>query len=303
MEINDEDKQYLNFVLDAGENEYSGDVDLMSASEVSFFFVDGSDPTHYMSIPGVGFGNVAASVASGIDAEFRLNSKVVGIDYEDEDAIISYEENGNTKKVTARSALVTVSLGVLKASTISFVPELPDWKQDAIDNMGFGLLNKVVMYWDSEDDIVWTLDTKWFGLITPEDETSGIYPHFFNPTELKGTPSLSAWISGKEALAMEAESDYEILNYVMANLRSMFPDIREPDTVVTTRWAQDESFYGSYSFNTYGRDFYEDAANLKARVGNVWFAGEATNVDGWHATTAGAWDTGSDAAEDMLSFL
>lgn len=38
---------------------------------------------------------------------------------------------------------MTVPLGVLKASTISFHPPLPEWKTQAIHNLGFGLLNKV----------------------------------------------------------------------------------------------------------------------------------------------------------------
>lgn len=43
----------------------------------------------------------------------------------------------------AEAALVTVPLGVLKAGSISFLPPLPQRKQDAIARMGFGILNKV----------------------------------------------------------------------------------------------------------------------------------------------------------------
>ena len=38
--------------------------------------------------------------------------------------------------------LVTLPLGVLKARAVRFEPELPPWKADAIDRMGYGLLNK-----------------------------------------------------------------------------------------------------------------------------------------------------------------
>ena len=34
-------------------------------------------------------------------------------------------------------------MGVLKAGTVTFHPPLPEWKQQAINNLGFGLLNKV----------------------------------------------------------------------------------------------------------------------------------------------------------------
>lgn len=39
--------------------------------------------------------------------------------------------------------LCTVPLGVLKSGALTFHPPLPEWKQQAINNMGFGLLNKV----------------------------------------------------------------------------------------------------------------------------------------------------------------
>ena len=69
-----------------------------------------------------------------------------------------------------------------------------------------------------------------------------------------------------------------------------------------TRWGKEENVRGSYSFNKVGRNFATDAAKLKETIDNkVWFAGEATNLDEWHATTVGAWETGEEAAGDMLS--
>ena len=44
---------------------------------------------------------------------------------------------------TADVAVVTVPLGVLKASSIRFDPPLPEWKKSVIRRMGFGNLNKV----------------------------------------------------------------------------------------------------------------------------------------------------------------
>ncbi|KAL9186724.1 hypothetical protein ACHAXT_005962 [Thalassiosira profunda] len=298
-----EDQQYLNYLVDLLEQEFAGDASDMSLEEVdAFFFEEGCEvDTIYM--PGVGFGNVATSIANGVDAEFRLNAQVTEIDHEGDDVILSYEVDGVARQVTARTALVTVSLGVLKAGTISFRPELPASKRDAIDGMGYGLLNKAVMYWSDEDDIVWP-NGEWFELVTPEDESSGVWTSFFNPSEMKGgVPNLIGWIAGNEAEAMEEQSDEEIMSQIMANLRLMFPDIREPDEVIITRWGQEEHFRGSYSFNVVGRDFNDDAANLREPVGNVWFAGEATNTDGWHATTLAAWESGERAADEMASVL
>lgn len=46
----------------------------------------------------------------------------------------------------ADAVIVTVPLGVLKSGAIAFNPPLPEWKQQAINNLGFGLLNKVHVY-------------------------------------------------------------------------------------------------------------------------------------------------------------
>jgi len=41
--------------------------------------------------------------------------------------------------------IVTVPLGVLEAGGVELVPPLPDWKGEAVQRLGFGDLNKVVM--------------------------------------------------------------------------------------------------------------------------------------------------------------
>lgn len=51
-------------------------------------------------------------------------------------------QSGCSSIFRADAVVVTVPLGVLKAGTISFHPPLPEWKTQAINNLGFGLLNK-----------------------------------------------------------------------------------------------------------------------------------------------------------------
>lgn len=48
----------------------------------------------------------------------------------------------------ADRVVLTTPLGVLKSGAIAFEPPLPDWKQDVIERMGFGLLNKVGFWLD-----------------------------------------------------------------------------------------------------------------------------------------------------------
>ena len=50
--------------------------------------------------------------------------------------------NGSSNIFRADAVIVAAPLGVLKANAISFQPSLPEWKTQAINNLGFGLLNK-----------------------------------------------------------------------------------------------------------------------------------------------------------------
>ena len=52
-------------------------------------------------------------------------------------------QNGSSNIFRADAVIVTLPLGVLKTNAIVFNPPLPEWKTQAINNLGFGLLNKV----------------------------------------------------------------------------------------------------------------------------------------------------------------
>lgn len=293
-----------------------------------------------MSVRGVGYGNTAASFAVPISNKILLGAKVTKVNYKNtNNLIVSFIKNGVAQTVTAKTVLVTVSLGVLKARSILFTPSLPRWKQNSIDKMGFGIMNKCIMQWYDEGDVVWP-DKEWIELITPNDGNSGKWTTFFNPTKYKGVPTLVGWVGGRSAKDMETQTDAEVLDDVMRNLEAMFPTIKQPDRVIVTRWGQEENFLGTYTYKTVGRgeldiwtcltdiifsfevlghflnpcrmfatsytidiDFGWDAWKLQKSVGKLRFAGEATAGSSWYGTTVGAWNTGEEAAQEMAKDL
>ena len=72
----------------------------------------------------------------------KVNHKVTKISYENEMEIFC--ENG--EKFEADIVIFTASLGVLKAQSRQiFAPKLPQNKQEAIDKIGFGTVNKIFL--------------------------------------------------------------------------------------------------------------------------------------------------------------
>ena len=146
-----ESKQLINLIEEILEIEYTADSKYIGASDVEYFPEGKTSSYYYLSTPGLGFGNQAAKYAEPFTDNIKLNTKVVQVDSsEGGSPYIEYIDQGVPTRVQAKTVLVTASLGALKNGIIEFLPELPEYKQDAIDNMSFGILNKVMMvraYW------------------------------------------------------------------------------------------------------------------------------------------------------------
>lgn len=64
-------------------------------------------------------------------------------EYDEGDGLVTKIVCTDGEVIEADEVVLTTPLGVLKSDAIDFDPPLPNWKQGAIDRMGFGLLNKV----------------------------------------------------------------------------------------------------------------------------------------------------------------
>ena len=306
------DEQYLDLEHAQISLEYAADTSQLSTRETLDFLRQGcmENDMAVSSVEGGGYGKAFENLASDIADNIQLESVVTAIDYFQDDAVITYSgKDGSVAQARASTVLMAVPLGVLKTNSIKFTPPLPARKKDAIENMGVGALDKFIMYWDDQAmasapnfSASWDsyMDSDWLGLVTPETQTSEIWTTFLNTRPYTGKYSLTGWIAGMEALAMENLSDDIILKAVMSNLRTIFAsDVVPPTRYVMTRWSQDEYTRGAYSFPLVGENFAETAAILGKPVGEtLFFAGEHTSTD-WSGTTVGAFETGQAAARNM----
>ncbi|KAL7528869.1 hypothetical protein ACHAWF_002742 [Thalassiosira exigua] len=182
--VDKKDIQYLDLVLATAAIIWAAQPHEISFIESSDWDLKDKDHMIYASVPGAGYGNIAATFADPFSSKIRLGSKVTDIDQTDQNnVIISYTNTDeHTHRVHTKTVLVTTSLGVLKSGDVNFTPPLPQWKQDVIDGMGWGLLNKCIMQWRSKSEIVWP-EHEWFGLMTPDAKRSAKWTLFSNPSE------------------------------------------------------------------------------------------------------------------------
>ncbi|XP_010060514.2 lysine-specific histone demethylase 1 homolog 2 [Eucalyptus grandis] len=197
--------------------------------------------------------------------------------------MIRYNDDGveviaGNQVFQADAVLCTVPLGVLKKRTITFEPELPPRKLEAIERLGFGLLNKVAMVFPY---VFWGEDLDTFGCLSEEGQNRGEFFLFYSYHTVSGGPVLIALVAGEAAQAFEYMDPCTSLSRVLSILKGIYRpkgiDVPHPIQSICTRWGSDPLSYGSYSHvrvNSSGRDY----DILGESVGNrLFFAGEATS--------------------------
>ncbi|KAJ4417327.1 hypothetical protein N0V85_001895 [Neurospora sp. IMI 360204] len=213
-------------------------------------------------------------------------------------------------RVEADFVVNTIPLGVLKHGNIKFEPPLPEWKSSAIERMGFGALNKVILvykeaFWDEDRDI--------FGVLrNPPNRHSldqkdyasqrGRFFQWFNVTQTSGLPVLLALMAGDAGYDTEQTCNDDLVKEATDVLRRVYGSkVQQPIEAIVTRWASDKFARGSYS--SAGPDMKADDYDTMAKpIGNLFFAGEHTC--GTHpATVHGAYLSGLRAASEVLEAM
>ncbi|PRP89531.1 amine oxidase family protein [Planoprotostelium fungivorum] len=245
-------------------------------------------------LPEGGYGVVTQLLSERLDVS--LGRAVHSIDYR-KDKVQVETSKGN---VECDAALVTVSLGVLKSRTIKFEPPLPPWKEAVIDDLGFGLLNKVVLCFPF---VFWNENMSWYGITQEDEENRGELYMLWNLYKVCGKPVLVGLIAGDAAYESEKETSDAMVEKMMKKLRSHFGEnIPAPLNQQVTRWGSNPYIRGSYSYvgvNCTGQDY--DTLSLPLD-NKLFFAGEACSR--YHpATAAGAYATGLRAAGKMADAL
>ncbi|GFP96397.1 probable polyamine oxidase 2 [Phtheirospermum japonicum] len=231
-----------------------------------------------------GYLPVINTLAKGLD--IRLGHSVTKIDRRQNGVKVTVEDG---RTFIADAAVIAIPLGVLKSNRIEFEPRLPEWKEEAINDLGVGIENKIVLHFDN---VFWP-NVEFLGVVA---ETSYGCSYFLNLHKATGHPVLVYMPAGKLARDIEKMSDEAAANFAFTQLKKILPNASEPIQYLVSHWGTDKNSLGSYSYDTVGKshDLYE---RLRIPVDNLFFAGEATSFD-YPGSVHGAYSTGLMAAED-----
>jgi len=156
-----------------------------------------------------GFGALIARHAQGIPAE--LETPATRISWGGRQGVTVETPRGTLE---ARAAIIAVSTGVLASERIRFAPALPDWKQQAIDDLPLGSCNKVALAFTRNP--FGDLDTV---MLMPD---LGPGPSVEFVVREGGRNVVTTMFNGPHAKALAADGARAMADYALTQLAAIF---------------------------------------------------------------------------------
>ncbi|CAE7500735.1 FLD [Symbiodinium sp. CCMP2592] len=234
-----------------------------------------------------------------LDFDIQYDAVVTEVTSHDDHVRITLE---NGDKLLARTVVVTVSVGVLKSGQIRFKPELPQEKQEAIQRMGFGHVEKCILTFDNDTwetlkhgvHCLWPPERDGYRNAVLNDWERRIFALY--PNQPRSSRSLVAWIVADGFSSTSAPE--KVMNLLRCCLGRDVPD---PVETNLTNWGRDRRFLGSWSYLSAGQSLDAFGA-LGKPFGRVFFGGEHTHPK-YFGTAHGAYESGARCAQEVIDML
>lgn len=250
----------------------------------------------YHSIP-----DYLHSSVKGMNSHLQLNTIAETINWKAGLAAVRVRSaiTGVTQTIQARRLIITIPLGVL--GQMPFDPEPRDILA-AVAALRFGQVMRVVFrfthsWWEERDDLA---DAEfWFS-------QELYFPTWWTALPVRA-PILTGWSAGPHADKLLGLPKQEIINHALIDLsRLSGHDLENLKTSLQAahfhNWHDDPFARGAYSYVPSGALHHREM--LARPVENtLFFAGEATELNGHSATVHGAIATGYRAAQQVIQSL
>lgn len=247
-----------------------------------------------------GFDALARRRASALGDVVRLRHRVNRIEWSPGGVRVHAVGPDGAAMHEAAAAVLTVSVGVLQAETILFTPNLPESKRGAIQAIGYGHANKILLVFD--EGVRRTVLGKASSVATAEGSW-----YFFPYYHRKDMPIvLEGFLAGRRAKALAGKPEAEVLDAILRELQAYIPRVDLRAHLKAARfvdWTSDPDVRGGYTFPKVGGGTEARRALAEPVQDVLFFAGEATRFAGEYATVHGALDSGERAAQEVVDAL
>lgn len=225
-----------------------------------------------------GMGRIAAELGRGLHIEYDFQAEKIS--YSHNRAVVTSRDG---RQAQGDACIVTVPLGCLKAGDVSFDPPLPNFKKRAIEELGFGTLDKTILLFERR---FWQKDELPLGIVDDDQFFFVDAPNM--PLVVALTPATKKIKSPEECAALFKRALRRTGEPSSAVIRS-----------ANSCWRSDRFARGSYAYLGKGTTPSHVDALAAPVTRSLRFAGEACNRTHL-ATAAGAYLSGKREARRLL---
>src|SRR5580658_9281375 len=237
-----------------------------------------------------GYGALIAKLGAGLAVQ--LSAPVTRIDLGVRGGVEIETAGG---RIAARGVIVTVSTGVLAANKIRFTPDLPRRQVEAVNSLGLGSYDHVVLELPGNplgfdrDDLVFEK--------SDGPRTAAVLAN------VSGSSLVVVDVGGKFGRDLAAQGADAMTAFALDWLGGLYgTDLRKAvKRTFATQWNNEPWVLGAFSAAAPGGQPARRTLMEPVRD-RLWFAGEAVHETLW-GTVGGAWESGERAADAALRRL
>jgi len=223
---------------------------------------------------------------------------------------VAAHRQGATEKFSAKTVLVTLPLGVLKApvgetGAVRFAPALPPEKLEALSKLEMGKASRVTLrfrerFWEELSPQGMNKNLSQMSFLFSQDEW---FPTWWT-TMPKKLPTLTGWAAFRRAEKLSAESCSRVGEHAVETIADLLhlplQEVKDQmETAYFHDWQNDPFSRGAYSYGAVGADGAQEALGNPVE-NTLFFAGEATDTSGNNGTVHAAIASGNRAAREIL---
>ncbi|MCO5553578.1 hypothetical protein L7F22_007101 [Adiantum nelumboides] len=230
------------------------------------------------------------------DSRLELKKVVTNITYSSHGVKVETEDHS---VFSAKYAILSVSLGVLKSSLIKYTPDLPYWKIKTFYQFDMTIYTKIFLkfsqtFWPTGPGTDFFLYA---------DGKRGYYPFWQHLDNVyPGSNILFVTVTDDESRRIEQQPDNMTKEEIMGVLRKMFGEgIPDASEILVPRWWKNRFYGGSYINWPIGVS-ESDFDRMKAPVGPLYFTGEHTSQR-FNGYVHGAYLAGIATAETLIDCI
>jgi monoamine oxidase len=221
-------------------------------------------------LPQDGYRSLVSAMADGLDVRLGVEAASVEVV---ERGVRVHATDGSVEAGT--HVVVTVPLGVLKAGLPSFAPPLPGDRVKAIDGLGFGRYEKVVLVFETA---FWAQAGLSHLMVFPADEEQPTM-WVFDLHAFGAGPALAAHVFHSATSTVAVQTSEEAAAWLTAILAEVVgAPAPEPVAAHVTSWSTDPFARGAYTHVPIGAEASWPDLLGEPVAGRICFAGEHTQL-------------------------